>query len=171
MIISLSQEFWPTHSFTDIGWHLLCTALLGSPTFQVHWSLNFVWVIFHFKRFCCRFAAVLSITVLLHHPVLSQAVGEMASHLTLQYFEIQRSWWSTQQSDQVLLQQNKPKSSPFHHRVWQLVLGVCDAMLYMVRCGAMHYGQTSPLQSHLSKGKAFKVFTLIFIRFFSVAGE
>jgi len=79
----------------------------------------------------------------------------MASHLTLEYFGIQRSSRSTQwlQSVQVLWLQNKPKSSALHHNVWQLVWGVCAEMLPLIftKHSAVRYNQTSPLWSHLSK--------------------
>lgn len=58
-------------------------------------------------------------------PSSSQAlaVREVASNLTLKYFGIDKSSWSTQwlRDAQVLLLQNKSKSSTLHHCAWQLV--------------------------------------------------
>jgi len=72
------------------------------------------------------------------------------------YFGIQRSSWWTQwlRGAQVLWLQNKPRSSALHLRAWQLVWGVCADMLCLVfsKRAAVHYDQTSPLCSGLSKG-------------------
>jgi len=52
------------------------------------------------------------------HFAQALVVRQMASHLTREYFGIQRSLWSTQ----VLWLQNKPKSSPLHQHVRQMVI-------------------------------------------------
>lgn len=46
----------------------------------------------------------------------------------------------------------KPKSPPFHHPPLQLEGRVCADMscLVFIKHGAVHYGQASPLWSHLS---------------------
>ena len=46
---------------------------------------------FLFQTFCCRFAAVFGIIVLLMTQFQALSVILMASHLTLEYFGIQRS--------------------------------------------------------------------------------
>ena len=83
--------------------------------------------------------------------------GQMASHLTLECFGIQRSSCSTPwlQGARVLWQQNKPKSSALHHRAWQLVWGVCADVLCLVfsKRGAVYHDLTSPIWSHISKKK------------------
>jgi len=85
-------------------------------------------------------------------PSFSQAlaVRQMASHLTPEYFGIQRSSWTQWlQAIQVLWLQNKPTSSALHCRAWQLVWGVCADMLCLVfsKHAAVHYDQTSVLWS------------------------
>ena len=81
-------------------------------------------------------------------PSFSQAlaVRQMASHLTLKYFGIQRSSWSTARCP-------SPVAVILHHRVWQLVWSVCADMLCLIlsKRAAVHYDQTSPVWSCLFK--------------------
>lgn len=74
------------------------------------------------------------------------SVGQITSPLTLEYFGIQWSLWSTQwpQGALVLWLLNKPQSSPVH---------LCADMRRFIfsKRGALNYGQTSPFSSHLFK--------------------
>lgn len=68
---------------------------------------------FLLQPFCCRFAVVFGLVVLLHDPISALAAGKMTSHLTLENIGVQRSKWSTQrlQSAEILWLQNKPTST------------------------------------------------------------
>jgi len=78
----------------------------------------------------------------------------MASHLTQEYFGIQRRSWWTQwlQGTQVLWLQNTPKSSALHHRAWQMEQCVCADLVclffpYVLLCimtKHLHFGLVSP---------------------------
>ena len=69
--------------------------------------------------------------------------------LTLDYFDIQRSSWLTQwlRGPLGFWLQDEPDFSPVHHRLWQLVWGVCADVLCLafVKWEAVHYSQISPL--------------------------
>lgn len=62
-----------------------------------------------FQPFSCRFAGVFWIIVLVSY-------GQVFSHLTLEYFGLQMSAWSTQRLQVVLWLEIKPQSSPLYHR-------------------------------------------------------
>lgn len=79
---------------------------------------------FLFSRCCCWYAlGSLSCCMMCMSSSQALAVREMASNLTLKYFDIDKSSWSTQwlRDAQVLQLQNKSKSSTLHHCAWQLV--------------------------------------------------
>jgi len=106
------------------------------------------------------------------NEALALAVGQMASHLTLEYFGILRSSWWTQwlQGAQVLWLQNKPKSSALHSWCEVFVLTCCvwfsPNVLLCVWPNYLHFDLISPNDKSFQKSsKRLDVALGLFLQF------
>ena len=147
--------------FIDVLGIHLCAAIFSLATlFKSGWDVDFTgftttprfffFFINFFQICCCAWDHCPGAWPNYSHAL---AVRQMASHLTLECFGIQRSSWSTPwlQGAQVLWLQNEPKSSHLNRYAWQRVWGVCADVLCLVFIKALGI-MTKSLHFNVSKG-------------------